>query len=156
MAPSARNEQPWRFYVATGATRLEIGRVVAQTTAYMREYIDTLDPEGFEKAMVWYSSLGDAPALIAVVVPQSEDEFTATNRTLSVGAALENLLLAATGEGLGACPFTFSYWVKDELAKTLGLSEGHSVACVVAIGWPKDDETAPRTTRRSDVAVWLD
>jgi nitroreductase len=155
-APSARNEQPWNLYVTTGATRLELGRVVAQTTVYLREYVDSLGPDGYERAFTWYSSLGDAPVLVAVAVPESDDEFTSANRLLSVGAAIENLLLAATAEGLGACPFTFSYWVKSELAKTLGLPEGHTVVCVIALGWPASDEGTPRPAKRSDVAVWLD
>jgi len=155
-APSARNEQPWDFYVTTGDTRLELGRVVAQTTVYLREYIDSLGPEGMERAVSWYSSLGDAPVLIAVAAPESDDEFTSANRLLSVGGAIENLLLAATAEGLGACAFTFSYWVKSELGKTLGLPDGTSVVCVIALGWPAPGVESPRATRRSDVAVWLD
>ena len=155
LAPSARNEQPWRFYVAEGDTRLELGRVVSQTTAYIREYVDALGPEGYDRAVAWYSSLGDAPVLIAVTAPDSEDEFTATNRMLSIGAAIENLLLAATAEGLGTCVFTFSYWVKTELARVLSLSDACSVCCVIAVGWPSPDDR-PRPERRSDVAVWLD
>ena len=155
-APSARNEQPWDFYVTTGATRLELGRVVSQTTVYLREYVDSLGPEGYERALTWYSALGNAPVLIAVAAPESDDEFTSANRLLSVGAAIENLLLAATAEGLGACPFTFSYWVKSELATTLGLPEGRTVVCVIALGWPASDEQTSRPAKRSDVAVWLD
>ena len=155
LAPSARNEQPWQFYVAEGATRMELGRVVSQTTVYLREYVDSLGPEGYDRAVAWYSSLGDAPVLIAVTAPDSEDEFTATNRMLSIGAALENLLLAATAEGLGACVFTFSYWVKAELTRVLSLPDASSVCCVVAVGWPSPDDRG-RPERRSDVAVWLD
>ena len=38
------------------------------------------------------------------------------NTMISAGAAIENLLLAATAYGLATCNVTFSYWVRDDLA----------------------------------------
>lgn len=154
-SPSSENEQPWEFYVTTGETRQALGRIVAQTTVYLTEYMDVLGPEGYKRAMTWYSSLGDAPVLVAVAVPDSEDHFKLTNRLLSVGAAIENLLLAAEAEGLGACPFTFAYWVKDEVSELLGLPDAQTVVSIIALGWPAEEHT-PTPEKRADVAVWLD
>jgi nitroreductase len=154
-SPSAENEQPWTFYLASGKTRADLGSIIAQTTVYLNDYIEVLGPERYDDAVKWFTSFGDAPVLIAIVVPDSENEFQLTNRLLSVGAALENLLLAAAAEGLGACPFTFSYWVRSEMAELLELPDGQSVVSVVAIGWPADAKS--RTPRkRDDVAIWLD
>ena len=154
-APSAENEQPCRFYVTSGSVRAELGKVIAQTTVYLAEYIDVLGPDHYERAVHWFSSFGDAPVLLAIAVPKSATELQATNRAISVGTALENLLLAATAEGLGACPFTFSHWVKDEMAELLGVPEGHEILMVVAVGWPADiPAVAP--SKRDDVSVWLD
>jgi nitroreductase len=152
-APSSENEQPWEFYVATGAARLRLGRVVAQTTVYLTEYMDVLGPARYEQAVSWYSSLGDAPVLIAVAIPDSEDEFKRMNRLISMGTALENLLLSAHREGLGACPLTFSYWVKDEVSDVLGVPSGRSVVSIVALGWPAAPDT-PAPEKRSPVAIW--
>lgn len=154
-SPSSQNEQPWRFYVTTGDSRHELGKIVAQTTVYLTEYIDVLGPEGYERAMSWFSSLGDAPVLIAIASPESDSDFKQVNRLLSVGASMENLLLAAREEGLGACPFTFSYWVRDEISELLGIEEGHSVISLIAIGWPTEGQSLP-PEKRADVAVWLD
>ena len=155
MAPSSANEQPWTFYVATGASRLELGQIIAQSTVHLSEYMEVLGPKRYEEAVYWYSSLGDAPTLIAITVPAPDDDFTALNRYLSVGAALENLLLAATAEGLGACNITFSYWVKDEMAGFMGLPPETSIVTIVALGWPSDIPPAfPQ--KRDDVAIWLD
>jgi nitroreductase len=103
----------------------------------------------------WYSSLGDAPVLVVVTAPDSDNELTLLNRLLSVGAAIENLLLAACEESLGACPFTFSYWVRDEISELLGVPQGESVVSIVAIGWPAAGLPAA-PSKRADVAVWLD
>lgn len=69
-------------------------------------------------------------------------------------AAVENLMLAATGEGLGAC------WVGafDEAAATraLGLPAGWRPVALVPVGYPA--EAAPARSRRplDEVCVWLD
>jgi nitroreductase len=154
-APSSENEQPWRFYLTSNETRQRLGTVVGQSTSYLAEYLDVLSPEAYDRAVSWFTSLGDAPVLVAIATPDSTDDFKLVNRLLSVGAALENLLLAATEEGLGACPFTFSFWVKDQVAEVLGVPDGESVVCIVALGWPTDAAPLVRP-KRSDVAVWLD
>jgi nitroreductase len=154
-APSAQNEQPWRFFVAQGGARKELGGLIAQTTIHLSEYMDVLGPDGFEEAARWYSELGKAPVLIAVASPGVEDSLLKLNRHLSVGAALENLLLATVDEGLAACNITFSHWVEDEIADFLGLPEDWEVLTIVALGYPGD--MPPRAPeRRTDDAVWLD
>ena len=154
MAPSAGNEQPWTFHVVTGASRQALGEIIAQSTVHLSEYMEVLGPKRYEDAVHWYSSLGDAPVLIAITVPEPENDFTALNRYISVGTGLENLLLSATAEGLGACNLTFSYWVKDEMSEFFGLEPSVSIVTVVALGWPSDvPAAAPQ--KRDDVAVWL-
>ncbi len=155
MAPSAVNEQPWRFTVAQGESRSELGAIVAQSTVHLSEYMEVLGPARYEAALAWYSSLGSAPVLVAVSSPRSSVEFEAMNRHLSVGAAIENLLLAATNEGLGACNVTFSYWVKGDLSVLLGLSDAEEVVSIIALGHPSDIPPACPPVKPDDT-VWLD
>jgi nitroreductase len=155
LAPSSRNEQPWKFYVITGETRKEVGTIIAQTTIHLSDYMEVLGQAGYEDAVTWYSSLGDAPALIAVASPASDEALLRLNRHLSVGAAVENMLLACVGEGLAACNITFSHWVEDELADKLGLPEDWEILTVIAVGFPgSNPPLAP--AHSADVAVWLD
>lgn len=155
MAPSAMNSQPWRFYVATGATRAELGEILAQSTVHLQEFVDVLPPEKLSEAEAWYSSLGDAPVVIAVAMKCADGEFETLNRHLSVGAAIENLLLAATDVGLATCNVTFSFWVRGELGQLLGVGDDESVVAIVALGYPGD--TSPVAPPRDfDVATYLD
>jgi len=154
-APSSMNEQPWEFYCCRGASRAQLGQIVSQATVHLSEYMDVLDPKHYEDAVLWYSSLGDAPAIIAVSCLTPKDDFTAMNRYMSIGAAVENLMLAATAEGLASCNITFSHWVKDDLARVLNVPEGRTVVTLVALGYPSEvPAVAPE--RRPDVAVWFD
>lgn len=153
-APSAMNSQPWRFHVCTGATRQRVGEIVAQATSYLAEYMDVLGPERYEDAVRWYSSLGDAPVLVVVSAPVPAVPAEALNIYLSVGAAIENMLLALTAQGLGACNITFATYVKDELGAAVGTSEGCEVVAIVAVGYPGDvPPSAPE--HQTDVTDWL-
>ena len=155
LAPSAMNEQPWRFYVATGESRVAIGELISQATVHLVDYMEVLGPEHYEDAVQWYSSLGNAPVLIVVTAPQSDTELTTMNRLLAVGGAVQSLLLAATDEGLAACNITFSYWVETEIAEYLHLPDDQRIVTIVAIGWPGAvPPAAPE--HREDVAVWLE
>jgi len=153
-APSAMNSQPWRYHVATGAARAEVGKIVAQATVHLEEYVEQLGPERFAQAVQWYSSLGDAPVLIAVSSPLPDSDFDRANNLLSIGASIENLLLAAIAEGLGACNITFTSWVREELAEFLGLDEDRIVVAIIAVGHPSEIlPVAPR--HRADIVDWV-
>lgn len=155
LAPSPMNSQPWRYHVATGAARSEVGKVVAQTTVHLAEYMEMLGPERYEDAMHWYSSLGDAPLVIGVSMQKPSSEFDNMNKLLSVGASTENLMLAATAEGLATCNITFAWWVKDELAATFAVDDDRQIVSLVAIGYP--GSTPPASPpHNEDVAEWLE
>lgn len=154
-APSAANEQPWRFHVTSGSSRSELGKLVAQATVHLAEYMDVLGPERYEDAVHWYSSLGDAPVIVGVSMPTAASDMDATNKLLSVGAAIENFQLAANAQGLVSCNVTFALWVRDELAELLEIGADRTVVCLIALGYPTDTPPAA-PPRNEDVADWLD
>jgi len=153
-APSAMNEQPWRFHVAVGDARMEVGKVVAQATVHLEEYMEQLGREHYDEAVSWYSSLGNAPAIIGVSMLDAISDLDLTNKLLSVGASIENLMLAATAEGLASCNITFAWWVRDELAQAFEIGGGRSIVAILAVGYAADvPPLAP--VHREDVAEWL-
>lgn len=154
-APSAMNAQPWRFYVTTGATRALVGEAMAHGTKHLEEFLDVMGPELHSHAVRWYSELGHAPVVIVCTTPRVDDEFSNLNTHLSVGAAIENMLLAATGLGLGACNITFSFYVRDEIARVLDVPSDRVIVAVVAVGYPSVDQP-PAPGHETDVAVFLD
>jgi len=156
LAPSPKNSQPWRFHVATGQARAEVGEVMAQTTVHLTEYLETVGPEFFEAIARWYSTLGDAPVAIGVSMEACESDFDRVDELMSMGAALENLLLAATAEGLAACVVTFSRWVCDELKTALGVDSDREFVSLVVVGYPLSPQHGPRMEKRSDVAEWIE
>lgn len=155
LAPSALNEQPWQFYVVSGETRRRVGELMSQSTHYLEDFLTVLGHQATPEHLKWYSELGGAPVIIVCTMPRVDDEFLLMNKYLSVGGAVENLLLAATGLGLGTCAVTFSFWVRDEIGRLLGVPEDRMIVSMVTLGYPTDQPPiAP--PHRADVAVYLD
>lgn len=154
-APSSMNEQPWLFYVATGKSRQAVGEIMAQSTGYLEEYMKLIGHDVTDEALRWYSELGGAPILIACTMPRVDDDFSRLNKQISIGGAVENLLLAITEEGLGACSITFSFWVSDQIAEVLEIPEDRVIVCMVVLGHPAEAVTdgPPKST---DVVVYRD
>ena len=155
LAPSAMNSQPWVFHVALGATRKLVDEVMAHTTVYLDEYLTSLGAEyRLESAARFLSGLGGAPVVIAVSAPYVTEEMAQLNTLLGVGAAIENLLLAATGLGLGSCTVTFSYYVRDELADVFGIGDDRYIVSVIALGYSEGPAAAP--AHDADIVTWYE
>lgn len=155
LAPSARNSQPWRFHVAVGDARTRVGEIMAQTTVHLAEYLDVMAPEDAQAIALWYSTLGDAPVVIGVSSLQTEPTVDHDDTMLSVGCALQNLLLAATDEGLGACVVTSARWVTEELKTALSVDAEREFVSLVALGHPAES-LPPQPPRRIDTIDWVE
>ncbi len=137
-APSGGNLQPWRFVVVTAA-------------GARRELAAAALGQGF---------VAHAPVVIVVcaVLEESGRHYGDRGRNLyalqDTAAATENLLLAVTRAGLGAC------WVgafdEDRVRRALGLDPGWRPVALVPVGRPV--EAPGRRSRRplADVVVWVD
>ena len=112
IAPSAANIQPWHFIVVTDAKkRKELSEGI------------------FAK---WLSG---APAIIVACgdMGASPDWYC-----VDTSLALENLVLAPTGEGLGTC-YVGSF-NEEQVKKLLRIPEKYCVIALVAVGYAKEKE----------------
>lgn len=97
-----------------------------------------LASEGFAKeraSLPGYQPLYGAPVLILLSGPE-ELPFSAANTAL----AAENMLLEATGSGLGSCYLVSPCWAlngsnNSALANEAGIPEGYTVQCAIIIGY---------------------
>jgi nitroreductase len=136
-APSAGNCQPWRFIIVTDP---ETKKAIAQNcTKFSKEHWMQFSPERAKylaaRGGSWdKSSMKDTPILTAVSYRLAEgvrDELVLG----SVWMAVENMLLAATDEGLGSCVYTFlNREEEEELKKILHGSQTDRIACVIQLG----------------------
>ena len=156
-APSGKNRQPWRFIVVQGEKRAEMVRVMR---------------EGIEKTKARDQDLGssegtvrvmeEAPVTIFIFNPEGMAPWLAHSigqmfddvvNIQSIGAAIQNMALAALGLGIG------SLWICDVFSAYEELQEwlGEKDAMIAAMSFGYADETPGPRPRKpvSEVARWL-
>ncbi len=150
-APNHYHVRPWRFVVLTGKSREALGEVMAQS---LKKKSPELPEAGMEKERLKPMR---APVLIAVGVDKSADpRVLKIENICSVAAAVENLLLAAHAEGLGAMWRTGPAASDSEIKKFLGFEPDQELLSFVYIGYP--DSEVPLVERPSfeDRTVWME
>ncbi|MDE1822482.1 MAG: nitroreductase family protein [Euryarchaeota archaeon] len=116
-ASSADNQQPWRFIVVRGEdAKRKLSQAVTKGHFLTKAPI-VLVALGVEEASA--SLLGG----YMLAYP------------LDVAASIQNLLVAATGEGLGSCWCT--EFREDKIREQLELPEGVRVLGVLPLGYPE-------------------
>lgn len=139
-APTHHLTQPWRFIVLKGSALDDLGEAMAQRIVDMDPPPEGLD----EKIELEKSRPHRAPVIIVIIyTPSNHPKAIEVEDRYSIGAAVENLLLAAHAKSLGA------YWRTGPAAeypgvkKHLGLDELEEIAGFIYLGYP--DPEAPTT-----------
>ena len=157
LAPSAKNSQPWRFTVVMGSKKDEM-------LAVIREGLAHREAEGQELGTIQWSLRCIEQAPVTVFVHNTDgihpwkarkehESWWDLATVQSVGAAIENLLLAATELGLG------SLWVADvweaypELNKWLETDQ--QLVSAILLGWADQAPPVPPRKPMEEVVRWL-
>lgn len=149
-APNHHLTEPWRFVVLAGDARGAVGEAHARAVARLRP---GLPEAGLAKEA---ARLLRAPVVVACVVrPSADDPIAAREDRDAVAAAVQNLLLAAHGRGLGGMWRTGAMVDEPEVREALGLEPGDAVVAFVYLGRPGAEEPPP-TARRpvAEVTDW--
>jgi nitroreductase len=152
-APSGKNRQPWRFVVVREDHRAEMVRILrAGIEAAKAQEIDHGSSENTAAIME------QAPLTVFVFNPDGLglEEGRSPHQVLreavdvqSVGAAIQNMLLAALALGLGSLWICDVYYAYEELQRWLG--EPGQLVAAVSFGYP--DESPAARPRRSVAQV---
>lgn len=150
-APSAHNQQSWRFIVMRNQKRHELARLVTSRSADFPRPASTL-------LRMAARSIAGAPVVIAIantgdlirhgtqlfkVEKEMAHDFFRTMEIQSSAAAVENLLLAATSLGLATVWLGILYLIKDEVLEFLGEPKGEFMA-VVPVGYAAAANSGPQ------------
>ena len=151
-APSAMNEQPWKFYVLTGATKADLANIAEGCIEKLDLRMQKLFNEKM-RTMVrgYFKDFGGAPAVVVVVTKMPEERVYQRGSEYGSSAAMQNFLLLAHEAGLGACWMTGPLWVEDAVLEYLGCPERGLIG-ITPIGWP--DQTPPTPPRKHQDIEW--
>jgi coenzyme F420-0:L-glutamate ligase/coenzyme F420-1:gamma-L-glutamate ligase len=145
-APSAHNRQPWRFAVLEDAVWKE--RLATEMGTRLREdrLADGDDPDDVARDVARsYARITQAPLVIVVCLDirdmdQYPDERRrAAERVMAIQStamAMQNMLLAAHAEGMGACVMCAPLFCGPSVVAALRLPEGWEPQSLVTLGPP--------------------
>lgn len=148
-APNHYRVRPWRFVVLMGRSREALGGVMAES---LRKSKPDLPEAALE---IERSKPLRAPVLIAVGVDKPADgRVLEIENICATAAAVENLLLAAHAEGLGAMWRTGPAAHDPEVKKFLGFTPEHELIAFVYIGYAEMLPPAPERPSFEDRTTW--
>lgn len=161
-APSAHNRQPWRFVIPDSDAKSRLARAMADRLIAERS-ADGDDPADIaDDAARSVARIDGAPAVLLVCLTLADmDRYgdarrTAAERTMAIQStamAVQNLLLAAHAEGLGASWMCAPLFCPDVVRATLSLPGDFEPQALITLGWPV---AAAKPRARKPVAdmVW--
>lgn len=142
-APSAHNQQSWRFIVVSGEKKRELVELIS---AKANDF-----PKASSVLLRMASrSIASAPVVIAVantgeliehgtslfnIDQERAFDFFRTMEIQSSAAAVQNLLLAATSLGLSTVWLGILFLIKDDVLTVLNEPKGEFMA-VIPVGYP--------------------
>ncbi len=178
-APSGTNTQPWKVHVLTGAAKERLSRSIMdefdnnagahehERLYYMTEWREPYvsrrrkvgwdmygligvtkgDREGMRNQMAQNYGFFDAPAGLIFTI----DQDLHWGSWLDYGMFLENVMLAARGQGLETCPQAAFANYHTVVREVVGIPESEAIICGMSLG--KEDTSAPinqlETTRET-------
>jgi nitroreductase len=162
LAPSAHNQQTWRFVVLRGEKRVELANLVTSRAG------DFPRPSSALLRMA-ARSISGAPVVIAVANTgdlirhgtelfktdrDSARDFFRTMEIQSSAAAVENLLLAATSLDLATVWLGVLFLLKDDVLRFLGEPVGEFMA-VVPVGYAARPTQGPSKRALETIVRYL-
>jgi len=149
-APSAHNQQSWRFVVIGGESKRKMVELVSSKTSIFPKTSAVL-------LRMAARSIASAQKVIAIVntgdlinhgtklfniEPDQAYDFFRTMEIQSSAAAVENLLLAATSLGISSVWLGILYLIKDDILNMLGERKGEFMA-VIPLGYAVKETKGP-------------
>ena len=167
-APSPKHQQNWHFVVIQNRGKIdEIAEAVTKSHTHIASLARTEEEKKqFMSVLKYYLAFQKAPVVIIVYArpydmieenilrannadPEIIETLISTqSNAQGIGAAVENLLLAAADMGYGTCYMTGPTHGKTEIEKIVGFSkECYSLMSMVALGKPAE-KTFPQPPRK--------
>jgi coenzyme F420-0:L-glutamate ligase/coenzyme F420-1:gamma-L-glutamate ligase len=152
-APSAHNAQPWRFIVLIDES-LKRDLAEAMANAWMADMIRDGTPTEVREKLRETSveRFARAPVLVVACLTmkdmiqykdESRLECEHDLAVQSLGAAVQNMLLAAHSKNLGACWFCAPLFCKETVRKVLKIPEDVEPQALITVGYAAEKPSAP-------------
>ncbi len=157
-APSAHNQQSWRFTVLTGEKKVELVKLVTEkcpafprpTSALLRMAARSIASAPLVIAVMNTGDLMQRGAHLFEIDNEAARDFFRIMEIQSSAAAVENMLLAATSLGLSSVWLGILIMIQKEVLNFLGNPDGEFMA-VIPVGYALRAGAGPKKRSITDV-----
>lgn len=162
-APSAHNQQSWRFVVIRGQRKKELVDLIKARAGEFPKAASVL-------LRMAARSIHSAPVVVVVantgeLINHGTDlfqiekdqalDFFKTMEIQSSAAAIQNLLVAATSLGLATVWLGILFLIKDDVLRLMGEQAGEFMA-VIPVGYAAKPGKAPKKIDFELMVEWMD
>ncbi|OBA86285.1 nitroreductase [Mycobacteriaceae bacterium 1482268.1] len=161
-APSGGNQQPWRFVVLRSQDlRAVVTEAAHRTWEQIKEFYQFAEPEEDAddsksrvlRAMAEHMRVGGAAPALVLFCVQPQAGASKLQQGGSIFPAVQNFLLAARSEGLGAAITLWHGLCEEELRSLIGIPDDWLIATLLTVGWPRGGHKPVRRKPLSEVVV---
>lgn len=134
-APNHHEVEPWRFIVLAGEARRELGDLMAES---LQEKMTETDSEKAQAALAKERSkpLRAPIVIVAASLQPQQPKVKDIENIEAVAAAVQNMLLVAEEEGLGAIWRTGAPAYDPRIKSFFGLEQHEHIVAFIYIGYP--------------------
>ena len=160
-APSGGNGQPWRFVVIRSQEVRDVITAAAHSTwEVMKDFYRIPEDSGADdpktrvlRTMAEHMQIGGAAPELVLFCVQPQRGTTELQQAGSIFPAVQNFLLAARAQGLGAAITLWHGHCDAELRASIGIPADWKIATLLTVGWPRGGHHPVRRKPLSAAAV---
>lgn len=161
-APSGGNQQPWRFVVLrSDQARALVTAAAHRTWEELQRFYEVSVPEDAAddprsrvlRSMAEHMRIGGAAPGLVLFCVQPQAGASELQQGGSIFPAVQNFLLAARAQGLGAAITLWHSSCESQLRSLVGIPDDWMLAALVTVGWPAGRHHTVRRKPLPEVAA---
>ena len=155
-APSATNDQPWKFIVITKKEMIQdLSNQIREELKKLLKwrFIKKIKIKQLRNIDILNMIFFNAPALVLIL---TQDKLFYDE---SCACCAQNMMLAANSIGIGSCWIGFAsvLGLNKKILENIGIPDNHHISAAIIFGYPKEKKI--RTSIRkigSDIIKWIE
>lgn len=153
-APNHHHTEPWKFFVMTGEGRRVLGSAYANAAL---DALDGMEAEEKEKRLAREEAKAmRSPVVIAAACsPSTNPRVIRSEELAAVHCAVQNMLLTAHEEGLGAVWRSGEPMQHPAMKSAFGLKNGEELVGFIYIGYPAMISPEGKRIAAKDKTFWI-
>jgi nitroreductase len=153
-APNHHRTEPWRFLVLTGEGRKRLGHVMMAVVLEKKEDLSSAERE--ERLQRELNRAFRAPVVIVVIAsPANRPNVLKEEELAACHAAVQNMLLAAHAQGLGAIWRTGKAAYHPAAKQGFELTDQEQIVGYIYVGYPDLDPPAAKRIPYAEKTTWI-